>query len=102
MNWLRNIAKRTKGWFHALSPTCKEAARLQSAALDRPLAPMEKFGLRFHVLICRWCSAYGKQIKFLRWVAGKNDPVADKKEARPSLSREARERIKRTLRSGID
>ena len=45
----------------ALSPTCKEAARLQSVALDRTLTPVERSGLRFHLLFCKWCRAYGRQ-----------------------------------------
>ena len=62
MNWLAKT-------FRALSPNCKEAIRLQSDALDRPLSRMQRIGLRIHLALCVWCSRYGKQIKFLRTVA---------------------------------
>lgn len=46
--------------------SCKEAARLMSEALDRPLTAHERFALRLHTMICRGCSNYGKQMAFIR------------------------------------
>lgn len=89
MSWIANT-------FRALSPNCKEAARLQSDALDRPLSPLKRIGLRMHLLMCTWCRRYGRQIAFLRTVARDCD-----QEPAPEqhLSPEARERIKRQLES---
>ena len=82
-----------------LSPDCKEAVRLQSKALDRPLTGLQRIGLRIHLALCVWCTRYGKQIKFLRAAAkqGNRDLTANQ-----SLSAEARERIKRRLQTGND
>jgi len=81
----------------ALSPNCKEAVRLQSEALDRPLTSLQPIGLRIHLALCVWCAGYGKQIIILRTAAQLSDH-----EPNQSLSSEARERIKRTLQTGKD
>jgi hypothetical protein len=79
-----------------LSPNCREAVRAQSEALDRPLPPAKRFGLWMHLLICKWCRRYGKQIGFLRHVAQEHKEQFA--EAEPQkLSFEARERIKQRL-----
>jgi hypothetical protein len=94
MNWLAKT-------FRALSPNCKEAIRLQSDALDRPLSRVQRLGLRIHLMLCVWCSRYGKQIKFLRVAAQHCDH-----EHEPALPPEAKERIraqvKRALETGND
>ena len=91
MNWLTEIAKD-------LSPSCKAATRLQSEALDRRLPLRQRFGLHVHLLLCKWCRRYGKQITFLRNAAHEHpDELADPVPQR--LSNEARERIKRRLQA---
>ncbi len=83
----------------ALSPNCKGAVRLQSEALDHPLTCLQRIGLRVHLVLCIWCARYGKQIKFLRTAAQKCEQDY---APNPSLSDEARARIKRTLQTGKD
>ena len=82
----------------ALSPSCKEAVRLQSGALERPLTFWQRAGLRLHLVLCKWCRRYGKQIRFLHEAAGEHsDNLA---QAGPQeLSAQARERIKQRLQS---
>lgn len=96
MNVLHNFAR----WAGELSPSCKKATRLQSLALDRPLRPLESIGLRFHLFFCKWCRAYGKQIRFLRSAARERASQNESLSFPPALSSEARERIKRNLRAG--
>jgi hypothetical protein len=86
-----------------LSLNCKEAARLQSAALDRKLTPLEWLGLCCHLVLCKWCCRYGSQIKFLRSAAGERSQDDQHQYACPQvLSPVARERIKKRLRSEKD
>ena len=99
MSWPINTVKTFVRRLGDLSPGCKEAIRLESAALDRKLTLLERFGLRFHLILCKWCRSYGRQITFLRSAAGRHardDPYSP----RQVLSSEARERIKRMLRAG--
>jgi hypothetical protein len=80
-----------------LSCSCKQAGRLQSAALDRKLTLSERVGLRFHLVFCKWCRRYGKHISFLG-SAAKNQ-VPENPQALPELSVEARVRLKRLLKA---
>src|SRR5438477_7046150 len=101
MNWFTNIARTLIGGLADLSPSCKAATRLQSEGLDRKLPLRQRFGLRVHLLLCKWCRRYGKQITFLRSAAHENpdelaEPIPQK------LSAEARDRIKRRLHTNED
>ena len=86
-----------KKGLRTISPNCREASRLQSEALDHALSPMQQLGLRLHLVLCKWCRRYGKQLRFLRGAAHEHqDQVAD--AAPQTLSPTARERLKRALR----
>ncbi len=80
----------------ALLPSCQEAIRLQSDALDQKLPLSRRIGLRFHLSICVWCARYGRQLMFLRAAAQQcdQDPAPE-----PTLPPAARERIKRRLQA---
>src|SRR5277367_3064034 len=96
MNWSTNGVKTLVRWLNTFSPSCNQATRLQSAALDRRLTLLERFGLRCHLVLCKWCCRYGRQVKFLRSVAREHAQV-DQPLPQLVLSCEARERIKRIL-----
>ena len=93
---MKKMIKTLVRWLGALSPGCKEATRLQSAALDRPLKPLEMFGLRIHLFLCKWCRRYGRQIHSLCVVA-REHAQDDRPSSPQGLSYEARERMKRML-----
>ena len=95
---MNNVFKTLLQKLAALSPNCKEATRLQSDALDRRLTSLDRFSLRCHLIICKWCRCYGKQINFLSSAARKL-AEDDQPAPPPGLSPEARERIKRRLQS---
>lgn len=98
MNWLTNMLKSLGRGMGELSPSCREATRLQSEAMDRPLGLRQRIGLRIHLILCRWCRRYGKQIGFLRSAAQeheKHDATLPAQVLRP----EAKERIKERLKS---
>lgn len=96
MNWFANILKTLARGIRDLSPSCKQVVRLQSAALDRKLPPHQRLGLRIHLLLCKWCRRYGKQITFLR-SATRQHGHEDQLLPPRTLSLEARERIKQRL-----
>ena len=93
---MKRITDAFKTCLCTLAPNCREAARLQSEALDEKLTFSKRFGLSLHLLICKWCRRYGRQVRFLREAAHEHpDQLV---EAMPQkLSSEARERIKKRL-----
>lgn len=98
MNWLTDTAKALTRGLGDFSPSCKAATRLQSEALDHKLRLRQRFGLHVHLMLCKWCRRYGKQITFLRDAVHEHpdklaEPVPQK------LSNEARERIKQRLQA---
>src|ERR1051325_2498035 len=98
MNWLANLCKALLRGVTALSPNCKQAARLQSDALDRKLPFFQWLGLRLHLGFCKWCRRYGRQLRFLRDAAHEH-PEELVKPLPHKMSEEARERIKRRLQA---
>jgi hypothetical protein len=96
--FLRILKSLTKG-VGDLSPNCRQAVRLQSDALDRPLSLGQRLGLRIHLLLCKWCRRYGRQITFLRAAAQKLDEH-EQACLPPPLSAAARQRIKQRLQAG--
>ena len=79
--------------------SCKEAMRLVSESQDREFSFWQRVGLRFHVLMCRACSRYSRQITMIDRAAVehyRDHPPAT--NAAP-LSPETRGRIKASLRA---
>ena len=96
MHVMRSLASALKRGFRTLMPTCREASRLQSDAFDQSLSLPKRFGLRIHLLVCKWCRRYGTQIRFLRQAVHEHPDELN--ETRPhTLSPDARERLKRTF-----
>jgi hypothetical protein len=97
MQLLRKASTALMAGLLALLPNCREALRLQSDALDRPMPLSKRPGFWVHLLLCKWCRRYGRQIDFLKHAA--HDHADQVAEAMPQkLSDAARERIKRSLR----
>jgi hypothetical protein len=46
--------------------SCKDATRLISQSMDRSLPLGKRIGVRFHLLICRFCARYARQLRLLR------------------------------------
>lgn len=45
---------------------CKQATQLMSQSQDRELSKRERLALRLHLLICKGCNNYNKQLAFIR------------------------------------
>lgn len=98
MDWLEKLTANLAKGLREVSPDCREATRLQSNALDGRLSLRQRFGLRVHLMLCKWCRRYGKQIRFLCEAAHEHHEKIV--EAAPQkLSPDARERIRGKLRN---
>lgn len=101
MHALRNLKTAFQKAFRTLMPTCQQASRLQSDALDRPVGFLARLGLNVHLLLCRWCRRYGKQIRLLQRLVHEH-PESLSEVRRTELSAQAKQRLKEALRRGPD
>ncbi len=97
MKRLKRLAGGLRNSLGALSPNCREACRLLSDSMDRPMPLVKWIGLQIHLVLCGWCRRYGKQIRFLR-CAAREHPDRFSGSASNALSPEACERLKKALR----
>ena len=49
--------------------SCKDATRMCSEALDRPLGLRERLTLRMHLMMCSGCTNYHEQMVWLRRIS---------------------------------
>ncbi len=78
--------------------TCEEASRLISESMDHNLPFWEKLNLKTHLMLCKVCPTYMRQLHLLRrlvneWAANANTFLSDQ-----SLSRESKNKIKLHLK----
>ena len=45
--------------------SCRQASQLISQSLDRPLMLRERFALKLHLLICKFCKRFSQQMQTL-------------------------------------
>ncbi len=78
---------------------CKKATRLLSDAEERELTARERFGLRFHVLICTACRRFQSQLQLLRHLLSHATPkmLASVYASGVRLSDSRRQKIKDLL-----
>ncbi len=78
--------------------SCKEATRLVSEGLDHQLPFWRRLGLRLHVVMCRGCSRYTRQIKALNRLVSDHYAGAEPVEVSVHVSQDAVQHIKSSLR----
>jgi hypothetical protein len=76
---------------------CKEVTRMVSESLDRKLPLHQRMGMKIHLLVCKFCSRYRKQLLILREAIRLHTMHGEDLESSISLPPEARERIKHYL-----
>ena len=75
---------------------CREVSQLASEALDRKLTLKERIGLRFHLMMCKLCTRYVQQLKFMHQaISGMDENHV--KGSGAHLSETARDRIRNQL-----
>jgi hypothetical protein len=81
--------------------TCKDVTRLVSESMDRSLPLGKRIGVRLHLLVCKFCARYERQLLLIRdtvrhLAATVETPGGSFGE---TLSKEARERIRESTRN---
>ena len=88
----------TRYWLLRKLPTCQQTVEKISESMDRELTLRERINLKLHIWICAWCQWYLEHLEIIRETArAKGAESPDLESVRPTLSAEARERIRRKL-----
>ncbi|HEY7118768.1 MAG TPA: hypothetical protein VH475_19420 [Tepidisphaeraceae bacterium] len=90
---------RARRLLEDLSPTCRHAARLLSHSMDGRLSRPQRIGLRIHLLLCRLCRRYRRNLVVLRQIMRRLPEIPDSSQA-GGLSVGARVRIRTVLERG--
>ena len=79
---------------------CREASRLASESMDRPLPLRTRISLGLHLMMCRFCRRYLGQIRFIRKALRLADDETrwEAESSTVSMPVEAKERIRERLR----
>ena len=78
---------------------CKEVTRMVSESLDRKLPLYQRIGVRIHLLMCKFCSRFKKQLLFLRETIRLHVERGEDTELSTKLPPEARERIRKSIQN---
>ena len=85
-------------WLLRKLPTCQQTVEKISESMDRELTLRERINLKLHIWICAWCQWYLEHLEIIRETArAKGAESPDLESVSPTLSAEARERIRRKL-----
>ncbi|MGD8702723.1 MAG: hypothetical protein PVG51_02410 [Desulfosarcina sp.] len=79
---------------------CKDVSQKVSLSMDMSLPLHHRLAIRVHLVMCRYCARFRRQLMLLRTTSRLIDgdlPSSD--PAFSKLSNQARERIKKTLHS---
>ena len=81
--------------------SCKDVTQLLSESMDTSLPIGKRVGMRLHLLMCKFCARYERQLLLIRetvrQIVGAEDRPGE--PPRDTLSREAKERIRDSLRN---
>jgi len=85
--------------------TCRETTYLISQSFDRKLNLGQRLAIRTHLLMCRFCSRFNKQLKLIRaftnYISRKEQSDHLSGLSEESLSPEARNRIMQSIQSDL-
>ncbi len=85
-------------WLLRKLPTCQQTVEKISQSMERKLTLRERIDVKLHLWICAWCQWYLEHLQIIRETArAKGAESSDLESVSPSLSADARERIRRKL-----
>lgn len=75
--------------------SCRDVTRLLSESMDASLPMGKRIGVRLHLLICKFCVRYERQLLLIRETVRRI--AAAEESPGEALSEDARERIRKVL-----
>jgi hypothetical protein len=97
VNVVFNIRRAARRKLLKTLQPCGDFVPLMSESLDRRLTMRESIYLKLHLWVCSWCVRYLSQIRMIRDLFCLRDE--DSEFGSETLSLDARERIRRSLKN---
>ncbi len=101
LNAYGKVKRSLRYWLLRRLPSCKQTVRVMSESLERKLTLRERINVKLHLWVCLWCVWYIEQLKLVRTTVRARAEDLES-PALPSLSPEARARIKLALNDRRD
>lgn len=79
--------------------SCKDVSQKVSLSMDVQLPFHHQMAVRIHLLMCRYCARFRRQLMMLRKMSRHTDADPTPTQTPKTLSPEIKERIKKALRS---
>lgn len=80
---------------------CKQASQLISKSLDRQLSWRERFAIRFHLFICKYCKRFSLQLKSVHNALNRmSQSIENDQDIK--LPSETKNRIAHSIESTVD
>ena len=76
---------------------CNDVTQKVSMAMDMALPLHQRAAIRFHLMMCRYCARFDRQLKMLRKLSFHPDSDLPPADTTESLSAEAKARIKKSI-----
>ncbi len=76
---------------------CKDVSQKVSQSMDMTLPLYQRAAIQFHLMMCRYCARFSRQLKMLRRLSRHSDSDPPPDEPSEKLSNEAKQRIKDAL-----
>lgn len=79
--------------------SCRDVTQLLSQSMDYPLPLGKRIGMWLHLLMCKFCARYERQLLLIRETVRRLVATEEKPGGPPgeTLSEEAKERIRKSL-----
>ena len=80
---------------------CKDVSERVSKSMDQPIPLHERMMIAFHLMMCKYCRRFKKQLLILRYAVRSVEIHRGGTEESISLPGNTRERIKQTVRNAL-
>ena len=80
---------------------CKEVTRLISDTMDREIPFHRRMGIRIHLLMCRFCARYLKQLRTIRELMHLQMINIENSQSLDDLPPQARDRIRNVIQDKL-
>jgi predicted anti-sigma-YlaC factor YlaD len=96
--FVKKIMLKMQGVMMKAMISCDEASRLASKSLDTKLSTSEKMRLKMHLMACRFCRSFEKQIHAIRSIIRSKSKEIPEDTEEKALTTEARARLENSIK----